>query len=104
MARAVDKNRGRVRPSSAAFEDDRDGSPMSVYRRDVIDREGDAPERVMVGHEGYGLVSFTAGHARSKNQTVCSNPLPEESAHAVVCGPKPKVHTTMAGLQRRLGS
>lgn len=85
-----DRNRGRVRPSSAAFEDDRDDSPMSVYRRDVIDREGDVPARVMAGREGYGFASFTAGYARSKNQTVCSDPLPDESAHAVVCGPKPK--------------
>ena len=29
----------RMRPSSAAFEDDADGDPMSVYRRDVIDSE-----------------------------------------------------------------
>lgn len=48
-----DNNRGCVRPSSAAFEDDRDGSPMSVYRRDVIEGEGDDPARVMAGHEGY---------------------------------------------------
>lgn len=85
-----DKNRGCVRPSSAAFEDDGDGSPMSVYRRDVIDDEGGEPARVMVGHAGFGLASVGAGEARSKNQTVCSDPLPEESAHAVVCGPKPK--------------
>ena len=62
---------------------------MSVYRRDVIDGEGGQPTRVMVGHEGYGLVSIRAGEARSNNQTVCSDPLPDESAHAVVCGPKP---------------
>lgn len=85
-----DNNRGRVRPSSAAFEDDRDGSPMSVYRRDVIEGEGDEPARVMVGHEGYGLASVAAGHVRSRGQTVCSDPLPDESSHAVVCGPKPR--------------
>ena len=78
-----DENRGCVRPSSAAFEDDADGSPMSVYRRDVIDNEGDDPTRVIVGHEGYGLVSVSAGQVRCKNQTVCSDPLPGESAHAV---------------------
>lgn len=34
-----DDNLGRWRPSSAAFEDDEDGDPMSVYRKDVIDWE-----------------------------------------------------------------
>jgi hypothetical protein len=32
-----DENLGRHRPSSAAFEDDEDGDPMSVYRHDIID-------------------------------------------------------------------
>ena len=83
-----DKNSGCIRPSSAAFEDDQDGSPMSVYRQDVIDGEGDEPARVLVGHEGYGLVSITAGQVRAKDQTVCSDPLPDESAHVLVCGSK----------------
>ena len=68
------KNLGRVRPSSAAFEDDQDGSPMSVYRQDVIDREGDEPARVMVGHEGYGLVSVTAGQIEEPNGVFGSPP------------------------------
>ena len=35
-----DENLGRVRPSSAAFEDDDDGDPMSVYRKGIIESEG----------------------------------------------------------------
>jgi len=79
---------GRVRPSSAAFEDDEDGDPMSVYRRDVIESEGVGLQRVMAGHLGFGLASLTAGQVRSKLQTVFPDPLPEESSHAKVCGQK----------------
>lgn len=85
-----DENLGCLRPSSAAFEDDKDGDPMSVYREDVIQREGDDLARVLKGHDGYGLVALTAGQVRSKNQTVFPDPLPEESSHARLCGPKPK--------------
>lgn len=55
-----------MRPSSAAFEDDDDGDPMSVYRRDIIDSEGGTVARVMAGHEGFALASLTAGQVRTK--------------------------------------
>jgi len=61
---------------------------MSVYRRDVIEAEGGSVMRVMEGHNGYFLASITANDARKKGQTVHSDPLPDESSHAVVCGPK----------------
>ena len=76
--------------SSAAFEDDADGDPMSVYRRDVIDSEGGDVRRVMAGHARFALASLTAAQVRSKRQTVFPDPLPEESSHAKVCGPKPE--------------
>ena len=79
---------GKMRPRSAAFEDDDDGDPMSVYRRDIIEAEGTAVQRVMIGHGGYALASLTAGQFRSKQQTVFPDPLPEESSHAKICGPK----------------
>ena len=85
-----DKNLNRWRPTSAAFQDDDDGDPMSVYRRDVIESEGGDARRVMTGHEDYALAALTAGQVRSKNQTVFPDPLPEESSHAEICGPKPK--------------
>lgn len=85
-----DDNDGRFRPSSAAFEDDRDGDPMSVYRRDVIEDEGGEPGRVLANHEGFGLVSISAGPVRSRDQTVHADPVPEEPSHAKVCGPKPR--------------
>lgn len=79
---------GGMRPSSAAFEDDRDGEPMSVYRQDVIELEGGAYTRVLAGHAGFALVSLGAHQVRERQQTVHPQPLPGESAHAVVCGPK----------------
>ena len=63
-----DARLGRLRPRSAAFEDDADGDPMSVYRRDIIGAEGAAVQRVMIGHGGFALVSLTAGQFRSKQQ------------------------------------
>ena len=86
----LDEKLGRLRPSSAVFEDDEDDDPMSVYRRDVIEAEGGDIRRVMFGHEGYALAFLTAGQVRLKSQTVHPNPLPEESSHTQVCGPKPK--------------
>ena len=84
-----DESLGRLRPSSAAFDDDRDGSPMSVYCRDTIELGGGNIERVMAGHDdGYALAGVTAGQFRSRDQTVHSDPLPDEIAHALVCGPK----------------
>ncbi len=83
-----DKKLGRVRPSSAAFEDDEDGDPMSMYRRDIIESEGGSVERVLVGHNGFALASLTAGQLRSKLQTIFPDPLPEESSHSKICGGK----------------
>jgi hypothetical protein len=77
-----------MRPSSAAFEDDADGDPMSVYRRDILDAEGASVQRVMIGHAGFALAALTAGQFRSKQQSVFPDPLPEESSHAKICGPK----------------
>jgi hypothetical protein len=83
-----DPKLGRKRPTSAAFEDDDDGDPMSVYRLGVIESEGGNTQRVMAGHPGFALASLTAGQVRSKLQTVFPHAQPEESSHAKVCGPK----------------
>ena len=88
MHRYFDHGLGRARPSSAAFEDDSDGDPMSVYRDDIIASEEGTVERVMVGHDGFGLVALAAGQFRSRQQTIFSDPLPAESSHSKVCGPK----------------
>ena len=63
---------------------------MSVYLSSVLTAEARGPLTVLAGHEGYSLASITAGLARSRDQTVHPDPLPEETAHAVVCGDKGK--------------
>src|ERR1700674_870735 len=81
--RFFDQNENRWRPSSAAFEDDDEGDPMSVYLSTVLLRENREPSVVLAGHKGYSLASITAGLARRYSQTVHPDPLLEESSHAV---------------------
>jgi hypothetical protein len=83
-----DKNLGRWRPSSAAFEDDGDDDPMSVYLSSVLASENREPSAVLADHAEYSLASFTAGLARTNNQTVHPDPEPDETAHALICGDK----------------
>lgn len=77
----IDPSTGQVRPSSAAFEDDRGGDPMSVYRRDAIESDGSDIGRVLRGHLGYRLAALPAGQYRLKLQSVHPDPLLEETAH-----------------------
>lgn len=63
---------------------------MSVYRQEVIEAEGGEPRRVLTNHQGFGLVSISARQVRSREQTIHPDPIPEESSHAKVCGPKRK--------------
>jgi hypothetical protein len=85
-----DKNLSRWRPSSAAFEDDADGDPMSAYLSSVLANEKRDPSTVLAGHEGYSLASITAGLARTNSQTVHPCPEPDENSHSAVCGDKGK--------------
>ena len=50
-----DRKLERCRTSSAAFEDDSGVDPMSVCRKCVITLGPGAVERLMVGHQGFGL-------------------------------------------------
>jgi hypothetical protein len=83
-----DSNLGGRRLSSQAFENSKDGSPMSVFLAALVLRSGRGPADLVF--PGYGMVSITAGLARVSGQRVCRDPLPEEPAHALVAGPKPK--------------
>jgi hypothetical protein len=78
-----DENLGRNRPSSEAFEDNPDGTPMSVF----LASDCTGPEVALAGHEGYGLVAIAAGLARQCNQAVARDPS-EGPAHVVVVGKK----------------
>lgn len=83
----LDENLGRVRPSSAAFEDDADGDPMSVYLAGVIAGEGRTPDTVLVGHESFALGGLCGRTVRNFRQTIHPDGR-DDTAHAVVCGPK----------------
>ena len=85
-----DDNLGCYRPTSDAFQDHRNGTPMSVILgQDVLD-DGRGAESVLAGLEGFSIASITAGLARSKGQGIQRAPLPEEPAHAEVFGKKTK--------------
>jgi hypothetical protein len=81
-----DQNLQRIRPSSAAFENHPDGSPMSV----LLALEAGTPETALAHYEGFALAAITAGLARQCGPGVARDPLPEEPAHAVVFGSKSK--------------
>ena len=85
-----DDNVDGVRPSSAAFKDHPDGSPMSVLLAEIVAETGRGAREVLAGHEGYGLRTFTAGLARECEQGIARMVLADEPAHAEVFGKKPK--------------
>jgi len=64
-----DANPERVRPTSAAFDDDDDLSPMSVCLANILAAEGRRPEAVLVGHPNFALAALTAGLVRAHRQT-----------------------------------
>jgi hypothetical protein len=83
-----DKNLGRMRPTSQAFQDPRDGTPMSVLLADDLLKSGGTPDTALSGHAGYALASVTAGLCRECSQKVARDPTPNEPAHGVVVGKK----------------
>ena len=83
-----DQNLERLRPSSAAFEDHPNGSPMSVILGDDVLRDGRTAASLMQSFLGFSLAAITAGITRSCQQGVAREPLAEEPAHAVVFGRK----------------
>lgn len=94
-----DDNLKQQRPSSAAFKDHPDGSPMSIALQLVLDKLDLPIQSVLSGYETtHALVMFTAGVARKNGQWVAPEPLPpSDPAHGVVFGPKtPKVRKALA--------
>lgn len=75
---------GSASISSAAFKD----HELSVNLESVMARIGRQPEDCIRGYAGYGLAAITAAHARSLQQAVARDPLPDEPAHGVVYGDK----------------
>jgi hypothetical protein len=86
----LDENLGVWRVSSAAFDDSRDGTPLSVLLAEVVVAGGRSAQDLLSRFPGYCLAAITAGIARGCGQGVARTPLPEEPAHASVFGRKTK--------------
>lgn len=74
----------RDRPDSAAFDNDRDGKPMSV----TVARPGRAPEEGLAGYNDFGLVSLHVKDLEALGQVVIADPQPDDPDHALVVGEK----------------
>ena len=85
-----DPKTGGKRPSSQAFQDNRDGSPMSVQLQEVLEENQIPVETIIEGHENFSVASITAGFARKNSQGIIRAPLDNDPAHAEVFGKKPK--------------
>ncbi|MBE3134204.1 MAG: hypothetical protein IMZ55_12065 [Acidobacteria bacterium] len=81
-------NLHQMRPTSQAFGNHPNGTPMSVVLAHLLEQRGAGPSDVLAGHAGFALASLTAGLARQCNQLVARDPLPDEPAHALVAGKK----------------
>lgn len=86
----LNENTREWRPSSAAFDDHPNGTPMSVFLSDLLAETGRRPADLLAGHTGFALAMVTAGLARQCRQGVAREPLEQEPAHAVVFGKKTK--------------
>jgi hypothetical protein len=84
-----DDNLNRLRPSTGAFEDCSNDTPMSVQLAEIVLQGGGSSEAAIAGFDGFALAGFTAGFARHQcHQGVERAPLPNDPAHAYVFGKK----------------
>jgi hypothetical protein len=83
-----DENLGRLRPTSQAFNNHGNGSPMSVHLQKVLEEHRLPVNSVLEGHVGFALASITAGLARTHAQRIRRKPLDDDPAHAEVFGEK----------------
>jgi len=74
--------------SSAAFNNDADGDPMSVHLSSTLAQLGRSQVSVVEKYPGYGLVWFYAYVPRELGQLLARDPQPEDESHAVVVGKK----------------
>lgn len=85
-----DPKSGGLRPSSSAFNDHPNGTPMSVVLGKEVLAADRTSENVLQDHPGFSLASLTAGLVRHHQQLVYRLPVDDEPAHAEVKGNKPK--------------
>jgi len=79
---------GYLRPSSAAFENHPSGGSMSIIITNALEKLDTQLKRMLIGHDDYGVVSFTAGLARKFGQKIVRDPVDGEPAHGLVVGKK----------------
>lgn len=85
-----DSNLGDYRPSSSAFDDHPNGTPMSIVLGKDASAKGRDGATLLTKFEGYSLVEITAGQARASSQIVYRAPTSDEPDHGEVKGEKPK--------------
>lgn len=83
----------RIRPQGWTFNDNDDGSPMSVYLRSAVAALGEDEHSLLNGLTDFFLAGVAAAVVRAQGQRIVRDPLiePEHScgpAHAVVVGTK----------------
>lgn len=85
----IDDNQGRVRPSSAAFSDSSDRSPMSALRAKVVAETARHPMDVLAANHPW-LTSMRVHFLRSLELGVDPRPHQgdEDAAHVYVFGKK----------------
>lgn len=93
-----DENLNRWRPSSAAFDDHPNGTPMSIVLSDALEALGRPHESALAGHEDtHSLAAVKASVARQCAQGISREPTVDEPAHGIVFGRKSKkVRSTLA--------
>jgi hypothetical protein len=75
---------GTIRPSSAAFENDPDGDPMST----VLATPGRDPFPVLLGNDSWALVAIPVTLVRELGWVLSRQPTQDEPDHVVVFGNK----------------
>jgi hypothetical protein len=83
-----EEDSGAVRPTSQAFSDPSDGTPMSVYLAEGGTCGGRTPDEVIARFPGYGLVALSVQVVRQLGLRIRRRPLPDEPMHAEVYGQK----------------
>ncbi len=80
-----DEDTGYARISSGAFKD----KELSINIESILLGGGETVDACLHKHQGFKLVSFTAGQARQLQQIICPDPEPPDNmSHGLVCGSK----------------
>src|SRR5262245_50536515 len=75
---------GRIRPSSGAFDDSSNGSPLSM----TLASQCSNPESLVDGLEGVGVVRVSVRDLRALGQGFVRDPTESDPGHVLVFGNK----------------